>query len=539
MTLLTQNRLTQNFPANFDLAAFDPNDRPYFEYLGPLAADKYAYTMAAAAFEAERCGAVHGLFDSQTTFQMFVRQLPKTGQQLADGTLVRSPYLVSAGDLPLASWLSGWRFSNRDLGVLAEELTPAGGRLYSDEFLQRLKSDSLRLEIDSMADGELAFEREPIVRVTGPFYQCLMVEAMMLGIRNSCSNFATLAAQVTQAAEGRPVYEYGLRRAQDIGGLGPSYGAFIGGAAGTSNYLARKHFGIPASGTMAHALVMLGGDELEAFAIWAQGAPDVAVFLVDTYNTLDGVRNAIKTCQKFGIQLNGIRLDSGDLGYFAKEARKLLDAAGFDEAKIFASNDLDPAKIDQLLRNKAPIDYFAVGTWLAAAQANPALGGVYKLARAWDQTSLPRDVMKFSEERAKATLPGPTDVLRMIGDDGQWAGDVIVPLDADLGVDAATREIVSIDPLDDLRRKSFKRRSRIHRPVSRLWRDGRPTVDHMNVKAARAFGQSNLARLDPDHKRLLNAHRYVAGIEAGLHDSFTRRLAGNIQRPARPASLTL
>ncbi len=535
MTTHTQNLLTKFDPA------FDPSDVPYFRYLGPLAADKYAYTMSSALFEAERKGVSHGLFAGEATFQAFVRQLPKTGMTNDDGSASRSSYLMVAGGLPLAEWLSGWHFSRKDLAVLAEEVTPLGNRLYSDEFLQLLGRDKLQLSIDAMPDGELAFEREPLLRVSGPAYQCLMVEAMILGIYNSCSNFATLATQVTAAAQGRPVYEYGLRRAQDIGGLGPSYGAFIGGVAGTSNYLARKQFGIPASGTMAHALVMLADDELEAFGTWVQGAPDVAVFLVDTYDTLEGVQNAIKTCRKYGVQLNGIRLDSGDLGALSKEARALLDAAGFDEAKIFASNDLDPAKIDKLTRNGAPIDFFACGTWLAAAQANPALGGVYKLARAWNEEGVPRDVMKFSEERAKATLPGVLDVLRMEQPNGNWAGDIIVPLGHGMGINRTSHELVSVDPLDDLKRRTFKKGSIIHRPVRPFWRPndfgGQVQLDHMDVRVGQARGQANLARLDPDHKQLLNPQRYVAGLEQALCDNFTGQLNRNtLQRQHKQAA---
>lgn len=191
---------------------FDPTDFPYFRFLGPLAADKYAFTMASALFEAERKGVAKGLFAEETTFQAFVRQLPKTGMSNADGTASRSAYLMVAGGLPLAEWLSGWRFSKKDQAVLAEEVTPLGNRLYSDEFLQMLGRDTLNLSIDAMPDGELAFEREPLLRVTGPAYQCLMVEAMILGIYNSCSNFATLASQVVAVAQGRPIYEYGIDR---------------------------------------------------------------------------------------------------------------------------------------------------------------------------------------------------------------------------------------------------------------------------------------------------------------------------------------
>lgn len=509
----------------------DPSDIPYFRHLGPLAAAKYAFTMSAALFEAERKGLTQGKFAAPCTFQMFTRSLPYTG--IGDE---RSSFMISAGLLPIAEWLQGWRFTKKDLEVLAEERTPGGEPLYSREFLHFLSRDRLQVSIDAMPDGELAFPREPMLRVSGPFYQCVMLEDMILNIKNSCTDFATLAAQAVIAADGRPVYEFGTRRAQDIGGLAPAYAAYIAGFSGTSNYLARKHMGIPAFGTMAHALVMLAEDEMDAFASWAQGMPGLGIFLVDTYDTLDGVRNAIETCRTHGVALNGIRLDSGDLAYLSKEARKLMDEAGFPGAKIFAGNDLNPSKIDNLLRvQQAPIDVPVIGTWLASASANPALGGVYKLACMLDELGIPYNKMKFSQDTGKSTLPGALDVVRTIGPDGLFSGDIITRLDDGLGADRLTSDVTSINPDDPLRDKAFPAGTQIHRPLQPFWRPEIGVVsDYTNLEVARKRAADNLARLDPTHRRLMNQHRYVAGVEQHLYGEFTGTIRANSLRHTRP-----
>ena len=500
------------------LSPVDPRDVLYTRFLGPLAADKYALTMASALFEADRSGFSEGSFTAETTFQMFVRRLPTTGE----GN-VRSDFLLTAGLPFLASWLEGWQFSAGDIATLRRQKDPKGSPLFSPEFVDMLAKTRLTLDIDAMPDGSLAFAHEPLLQVKGQFWQCLMIEAMVLNIMNTCSNIATLAAQVVDAADGRPVWEFGLSRAQDIGGLAPAYAAFVGGAAGTSNMLADKFFEIPTAGTMAHALVMVAEDEISAFRLWAKGMPNLGMFLVDTYDSLQGVRHAVQVCQEEGVDLQGIRLDSGDLARLSQEARVILDEAGFTRAKIFASNDLDPAKIKDLLAHKAPIDTFGVGTWLAAAVSNPALGGVYKLAEVTRQ-SITRDVMKFSEEPSKATLIGVQEVVRFLNDEGKFAGDVLV------AKHTAPQGNILQEPLVAFDRHSAPKPTTAHvyaagqafeRPLQPLMRQGQMLTPVATALMARERAAQSRQRFTQ------GCH---AGVEAGLYHRWQNAIAANNAR---------
>src|SRR5690606_5071352 len=246
---------------------------------------------------------------------------------------------------------------------------------------------------------------EPILRVRGPILQAQLVETPLLTLVNYQTLIATKAARVVQAARGAPVLEFGLRRAQGIdGGLSASRAAYIGGCAGTSNVLAGKLLGIPVGGTHAHSWVMFHDSELDAFRAYAEALPGNCTFLVDTYDTLDGVRNAItvgKELRARGHELAGIRLDSGDLAHLSIEARKLLDEAGFPNAKIVASNDLDEHLIANIQEQGARIDTWGVGTKLVTGVGQCALGGVYKLGASRDEHGTWREAIKLSEQPIK------------------------------------------------------------------------------------------------------------------------------------------
>ena len=251
-------------------------------------ADQYAFTMAQALHANDK-------HDQVTTFHAYIRKNPFEGG-----------YLLTAGQNILMEWLENWHFDDADIEMLRAEVaknpkTGQSERLYTDEFLDMLKDAKLEVSIDMMPEGEVAFPDEPIVRVTGPAWQCLMVEAAILNVINSQSLFATLASRIVDAAGGKPVLEMGLRRAQMLDGLEASRAAYIGGVEGTSNYLAKKHYGIPTSGTMAHALVMLYEDEIDAFTNYAKAMPQNTIFLVDTYDTIEGVKRAIDICKKHDI----------------------------------------------------------------------------------------------------------------------------------------------------------------------------------------------------------------------------------------------
>lgn len=508
----------------------------YARDLGPLLCDKYALTMTAALFEAERAGRT-GLLEASATFQHFIRDLPTTGILGARGEGMRSAYLVSAGLGTFCEWLDGWKWTPKHLAYLAEQREPDGSRTFSDAFLEWLGEQRLKLDIDAVPEGELAFPREPLTRISGPVWQCYMVEAALLNIINAQSLFATVASHFVLAAQAdgkpRPILEFGLRRAQDLGGLAPSRAAFIGGASSTSNMLAGFEFGIPTSGTFAHAFVMLFKDELDAFATWAKHRPASGVFLVDTYDTESGIQNAIDTCRKLNVPLVGIRLDSGRLDYLARVARKMLDEAGFTQAKIFATDSLNVAAINNLTgEQRAPIDVFGVGTNLVTAQHHPALGGVFKLSTVMTgEDAAVREVMKFSSSPVKATLPGAQDVLRFLekAPDGttRFGGDTLVPLGMPVGSDRLAQELISVNPVNPQDPKPFAAGTPFYRPIVPVVRGGKLIQPLPSLAESRARTLRSLEQLDPTHKNLAIPHIYVAGIEDSLHERQVARVREN------------
>lgn len=495
--------------------------------------DQYALTMAQAFFTT-------GKHNVNATFHAFIRKNPFGGA-----------YLVTAGQNIVFEWLQRWRFGADEIEWMKRKTVTDPGtgeshRLFTDDFIAMVKDAKLELSIDAMPEGELAFPDEPIMRVHGPLWQCLMVEAALLNVINSQSLFATLAARLTDVAGGAPILEFGLRRAQCIGGLEPSRAAWIGGVAGTSNMQADLAYGIPSTGTFAHAWVMVYEDEVESFADYARAMPHNGVFLVDTYDTVQGVKRAIAACQSAGITMKGIRLDSGDLAYLSKRSRALLDAAGFTDAKIVASNDLDEETILAIRQEGGRIDMWGVGTNLATSKAQPALGAVYKLGAVFGadlsqadidamrtqvqagkmphlDAHFMRDVIKLSEQSIKTSIPGELDVIRYVVYDGdkpvRYNGDTILPV---FMADPA-RDGVLIHPLtsirrdDDTRRKRFAPGVHVYRPLASVFRAGAMIIPLEDVHMARARAINGLKMLDPTHRRLKNPHVYVVGIEEGLY----------------------
>jgi nicotinate phosphoribosyltransferase len=322
------------------------------------------------------------------------------------------------------------------------------------------------------------------------------------------------------------VIEFGLRRAQGIdGALSAARAAYIGGAVATSNVLAGKLLGIPVRGTHAHSWVMSFDDELEAFRAYARAMPANVVLLVDTYDTLNGVRHAIEIGRELrasGHELLGIRLDSGDLAWLSIEARKLLDAAGFEKAQILATNDLDENIIDSLKAQGARIVSWGVGTRLVTAFDEPALGGIYKLAaiREGDGWS-PR--IKISEQTAKTSIPGILQVRRFsVG--AEFRGDLIY--DVTTGPPGA----VLVDPLDPTRRKGMPEGAAGEDLLVPVVRNGEAVYEAPALEAVRARTQAQLAQLHPAIKRLVNPHLYPVGLEPSLHERRTRMILEARQR---------
>ena len=465
-----------------------------------LLTDLYQLTMAQGYWETGRAG-------TQACFHMYFRDYPFKGG-----------YAVACGMAQLADLVDSFAFTDEDVAYLASLDAPGGGKLFKPAFLEHLRGFRLGVDIDAVPEGAIVFPHEPIVRVTGSIMDCQLIETALLNCVNFQTLIATKAARVCLAAKA-PVAEFGLRRAQGAGGgLWASRAAVVGGCASTSNVLAGKLYGIPVSGTHAHSWVMSFPDELSAFRAYAAAFPKNCVLLVDTYDVEQGVRNAIVVGQEMrarGERLAGIRIDSGDLSWLAKMARRMLDEAGLADCGIVLSNDLDEYAIQSIRDEGAQVASWGVGTKLACAYDQPTLGGVYKLSatrepgeRTWT------DRLKISESAAKLTTPGVLDVRRYFYcDSGRIAGDMVFDVNAGVG-----REVI-VDPADDLRQKNLSGLC-FETLLKPLARGGRCVLapELRDALAARERAKAGLETLDESQKRMLNAHTYPVGLEYGLFE---------------------
>ncbi|MFZ4575820.1 MAG: nicotinate phosphoribosyltransferase, partial [Phycisphaerales bacterium] len=419
-----------------------------------LLTDLYQLTMVCAAWK-------NGRHNTPAVFHLSFRKNPFAGG-----------YTIAAGLAPAVEWLSALRFTDDDVDYLRSLLGADRSPLFPDDFLRWLRATPITLDLDAAPEGSLVFPHEPLVRVRGPLWQCQLIETAFLNLINFQSLIATKAARICSAAAGDPVIDFGLRRAQGIdGAISATRAAWIGGIAATSNVLAGKLLGIPVRGTHAHSWVMSFDTELEAFHAYARAMPHNTLLLVDTYDTLEGVRHAITVAASLhatGHRLLGIRLDSGDLAYLSIKARELLDAAGLTDAKIVASNDLDEHTIQSLKHQGAKVDTWGVGTRLITGHDQPALGGVYKLGAMQDPGGSWRPVVKASEQLAKASIPGTLGVRRFTSN-GKLVADMIY----DQSLAAATSGVI-IDPADPIRRRSVSgESSELLQPVMR---EGQPVA---------------------------------------------------------------
>ncbi len=439
-----------------------------------------------------------GASDHEAVFHLTYRRPPFGGG-----------YAVAAGLAPAIAYLRRLAFTPDDLAYLGSLRDAKHEPLFERGFLDHLGGMRFSCSVDAVPEGSLVFPHEPIVRITGPMLQAQLVETALLTLVNYQTLVATKASRVVQAARGAPVIEFGLRRAQGLdGGIGGSRAAYIGGAAATSNVLAGKLLGIPVKGTHAHSWVMFHDDELAAFRAYAAALPGNCTFLVDTYDTLDGVRHAITVGHELrakGYELAGIRLDSGDLAHLSIEARALLDAAGFPDAKIVASNDLDEHLITSLHEQGARIDVYGVGTKLVTAYDQPALGGVYKLGSTGG-----RDVIKLSEQPIKISNPGVLQVKRLRRG-GELVGDVIYDLAH--GYTGPTLHDIE-DPTRPAFTPAFDRADDLL--VTYLDR-GEPVRVPDDLETARARAAAELAALSARTKRFLNPQPYPVGLDRHVH----------------------
>ncbi len=463
-----------------------------------LLTDLYQLTMAFGYWKLGRA-------DQEAAFHLFFRKSPFKGG-----------YAIAAGLGPVIEFLKTFRFDDSDLEYLASLEGNDGKPLFEAEFLDYLGTMRLTCDVDAMPEGTVAFAQEPLIRVRGPILQCQLLETVLLNIINFQTLIATKAARICGAAQGEPVIEFGLRRAQGTdGGLAASRAAYMGGCAATSNVLAGKRFGIPVKGTHAHSWVMSFDEELDAFDGYAQAMPNNCVFLVDTYDTLEGVCHAIEIGKRLrgrGHEMVGIRLDSGDLAYLSIEARKLLDEGGFPDTTIVASNDLDEHIIESLKVQDAKINVWGVGTKLATAYDQPALGGVYKLGAMKDASGQWQPKLKLSEQSVKTTIPGMLQVRRFQNENG-FLGDMIY--DETSGMDG--RSII-VDALDGNRRRPIPDGATGTDLLVPIMRSGVIVAAEESIHDARTRAQRELKQLHPAIRRLLFPHQYPAGLDIGLHE---------------------
>jgi nicotinate phosphoribosyltransferase len=380
---------------------------------------------------------------------------------------------------------------------------------FEKDFVKFLRGFRFTGDVYSVPEGEVVFPKTPVLRVEGNLIETQIIETLLLNILNFQSLIATKASRLRYAAGDRSVIDFGLRRSQGLAGVHATRASIIGGVNSTSNVYASHKYDLPASGTMAHSWVQSFDDELTSFRTYAEIFPDNCILLVDTYNTLEsGVPNAIKVAKELesgGHQLKGIRLDSGDLAYFARQSRKLLDDAGLFDVKIAASNQLDEQIIKSLITQNAPIDVFGVGTNLVTGQDSPALDGVYKLSEIHGDPTL-----KISENFEKITLPGKKKVYRYLNDDGSFNGDAI------LLEDEADPDLM-IHPLFPAKRRSLAG-MKYEQLLGHVISNGNLCIDLPDVMKIAEHCKNRLDKLNEDHRRFDNPHIYKVGISENLYD---------------------
>lgn len=458
-----------------------------------LFTDFYELTMAQGYWK-------RGINEHRVVFDYFFRRQPFSGG-----------YSVFAGLGTLLDALENFHFSQDDLAYL-ETL-----KIFEKGFIDYLSTFKFRGDLLSVKEGELVFPQEPLLRVDGDLVQAQIIEGLVLNTLNFQSLIATKSARVWLASQKGKIMEFGLRRAQGSdGALSATRAAFIGGAYGTSNTLAGKLFDLPVLGTMAHSWVMSFSSELEAFKAYADIYPAGAVFLIDTYNTLEsGVPNAIivgKELEAKGYSF-GVRLDSGDIDYLARRVREKLDEAGFPGATIVVSNELDEAIIEHLMASKAPIDMWGVGTKLVTGGDDAAFTGVYKLAAMQNGTS-EKAVMKVSDNPEKSTNPGRKNLYRLY-DENETARLDIISLDEE--VPMAGTEVIANHPSGDYRRLSIVP-AKVEPLLSKVLEKGQKVNDLPDLKASQSYFAGKLASFDTTYLRQLNPHVYKVSISTKLRD---------------------
>lgn len=457
--------------------------------------DFYELTMANGYLD-------NGCGDTIVYFDAFFRNVPENGG-----------YAVMAGVEQVIDYLSNLHFSERDLEFLQTNYH------FNDKFIEYLRNFEFSCDVWAIPEGTVIFPREPLVKVRGPVMQAQLLETALLCTINHQTLIATKTARIVRAAEGRPVMEFGARRAQgfDASVLG-ARAAYIAGAAGTSCTICGQQFDIPLSGTMAHSWVMLFDTEFEAFKAYSMTYPDGALLLVDTYDVLrSGIPNAIKCAKEvlepMGKRLKGIRIDSGDLTYMTQQARKMLDEAGLTDCKITVSNALDEYLIRDLINQGACIDSFGVGERLITSKAEPVFGGVYKIAAVEDKDGNVIPKMKISDSVGKVTNPCNKEIVRFYDKaTGKALADVLMVADEEVP-NGEPYEI--FDPNATWKSKTLVDYT-TRKLLVKIFDHGKLVYEKPTIKEIRDYCTKELDSLWDSVKRFENPHSYYVDLSPKL-----------------------
>ncbi len=462
-----------------------------------MLADFYEFTMGNGFVE-------NGLKDQIVYFDMFFRKIPDEGG-----------FSITAGLEQVINYLTHLNFTDEDIAFLRSK------GMFSEDYLEYLRNFEFECDVWAIPEGTPVFPQEPLIIVRGPAPQAQLLETMILLTINHQSLIATKANRIVRSAKGRAVTEFGSRRAQ--GYASANYGArasYIGGCIGTANTLAERDFGVPALGTMAHSWVQMFPTELEAFQAYARVYPDNCFLLVDTYNTLkSGIPNAIKVFNEEivprGFRPKGIRIDSGDMAYLSKEARKMLDAAGFEDCSIMVSGGLDEHTIENLLLQGAQVDSFGVGERLITSKSEPVFGGVYKLVAIQGDDGELKPTIKISNNVAKITTPGFKQVYRFFDKETDKAiGDVITLADEEID---ESKPYTLFHPIHTWKRKTVEN-FYVKKLLVPIFEKGKLVYDPPELDDIRDFAADNLDHFWEEFKRMESPHTYIVDLSQDLWD---------------------
>lgn len=465
--------------------------------------DFYELSMANGYF-------ANGMKDTVVYFDMFFRKVPDNGG-----------FAIMAGIRQLVDYLKNLKFTQKDIEFCSR-------KGFSEDFIDYLRNFKFECDVWAIPEGTPIFPGEPIIVVKGPVIQAQLIETMVLLTVNHQSLIATKANRIKRAAGGRSIMEFGSRRAQGYdGAIYGARAAYIGGCDATACAIDERDFGIPSVGTMAHSWIQLFGDELEAFKAYARQYPDNCTLLVDTYNVLkSGIPNAIKAFNEEvlprGFRPKGIRIDSGDITYLSKKARKMLDEAGFPDCKIVASNSLDENIIRDMILQGAQVDSFGVGERLITAASNPVFGGVYKIV-AVEENGVPVPRIKLSENVQKITTPCAKKVYRLFDNDtGKAIADVLTLIDEDID-DSEPYEL--FDPNYTWKRKTVENYTA--KPLLiKIFESGICCYDCPDIKDIKKYCNEQIENtLWEEVKRFENPHTYYVDLSQKLWDEKNRLLS--------------